>query len=85
MSCGHGCCASNREHWLSVGFSASAMPSRKASAAATNARETVLSKDMDAYQRLRRDGVQPKRIDGCAAVEKVARSRSDIEGGPGCS
>jgi hypothetical protein len=32
-------------------------------------REREMSKDNDAYRRLRRDGVQPKRVDGSAKLE----------------
>lgn len=33
------------------------------------ARERVMSSDNDAYRRLRRDGVQPQRVDGSAELE----------------
>ena len=35
-------------------------------------RETTLSKDLDAYRRLRKNGTQPKTIDGAANVESRA-------------
>lgn len=83
MSCGKPCgCESYRTHLLSVGFSAAAMPSRRPVVADTIAKETVLSRDMDAYKRLRRDGTQPVRIDGCAAVEKIATTAAQVEGRP---
>ena len=85
MACSHGCCPTNRDHWLSIGTTSAAMPSRGARVAATASRERALDRDLDAYQRLRRDGVQPRQIDGCAAVEKVATERHHIEGGPPCS
>jgi hypothetical protein len=86
VPCGHPCaCKTYREHLLSVGFAASAMPSRKGVVAGMERQEARLGKDMDAYQRLRRDGVQPHRIEGCAAVEKVATTRQMVEGGPACS
>lgn len=85
MPCGHPCeCKTYREHLLSVGFAASAMPSRKGAVAGMERQESRLDKDLDAYQRLRRDGVQPGRIEGCAAVEKVATTRQMVEG-PACS
>lgn len=86
MPCGHPCkCSSYREHCLSVGFASAAMPSRRSATARMNQQEQRLGKDLDAYQRLRRDGVQPHRIEGCAAVEKVATTRQMVEGGPPCS
>jgi len=47
-----------------------------------NQREKNWSKDMPAYKRLRKEGLQPKTIDGCAAVEQLATSRHQIEGTP---
>lgn len=82
MSCGKPCdCESYRDHLLSVGFAASAMPSRKGQVAQTEAREAVLGKDMDAYKRLRRDGTQPRSIDGSAHLEARATEKSEIERG----
>lgn len=54
-----------------VGFAPSAMPSRGTNQTAvdTNAREGRWNKDMPAYKRLRRDGLQPERIDGSATLE----------------
>lgn len=39
-----------------------------------------LVRDMEAYRRLRKDGLQPVRIDGCYQVEAKARTRWDVEG-----
>ncbi len=36
-------------------------------------------RDMPAYQRLRRNGVQPKAIDGCAEIEARAMDQREIE------
>lgn len=47
-----------------------------------NQREKNWQKDMPAYKRLRADGLQPKGIDGCYAVEALATSRHQIEGTP---
>lgn len=35
------------------------------------ARERVMSRDNDAYRRLRKDGVQPNRVDGSADLEAI--------------
>ena len=64
-----------------VGFSASAMPSRKIVANDIDATERRWSKDMDAYKRLRRDGLQPAHVDGAARIEREATDRSQVETG----
>jgi len=60
------------ERLRSVGFAASAMPSRAAGAAAkvVNDREGRWNADMPAYKRLRRAGDQPPSIDGAAERER---------------
>lgn len=43
-------------------------------------RDDALDKDLDAYKRLRKNGLQPKAIDGSAALEKSdIRSQFDID------
>ena len=64
-----------------VAFASSAMPSRRNHAASVNATEKRWSKDMDAYKRLRRDGLQPASVDGASNLEKKAEHRSQIETG----
>lgn len=44
-------------------------------------RETVLSKDLDAYRRLRKNGTQPKTIDGAANVESRAEESWQVASG----
>ena len=44
-------------------------------------KDRTLSKDLAAYKRLRRDGVQPTQIDGSAQAEKLGQ-RHVIEGRP---
>lgn len=60
----------------------SATPSRRggARAAHVNATERQWDRDMAAYKRLRRNGVQPPGIDGCAVLEQQATDRVQIEG-----
>jgi hypothetical protein len=41
----------------------------------------VLDKDLDAYKRLRQNGVQPRKIDGSANVEKRAEEKWQVETG----
>lgn len=82
MSCGKPCaCASYRDHLLSISVGAAALPTRKAEVANTTAKEVVLGRDMDAYKRLRANGVQPKGIDGSAHLEKHASDQTQIERG----
>lgn len=38
-------------------------------------------RDMPAYKRLREDGLQPPRIDGCADLEVNASTRFEVESG----
>jgi hypothetical protein len=47
----------------------------------TNKVERNWQKDMPAYKRLRREGLQPKRIDGAAEVEKKAEHKWQVETG----
>jgi hypothetical protein len=46
-----------------------------------NRRDAVLRRDLDAYKRLTDDGLEPKRIDGCAQLEATDAPRHVIEGG----
>jgi hypothetical protein len=64
-----------------VSFAASSMPSRRGQAAQINATERRWEKDMDAYKRLRRDGLQPAHIDGAREIEQKATDRSQVETG----
>ena len=82
MGCGKPCnCGSYREHLLSVSFGAAAMPSRRGDAIATNEREARLELDAPAYKRLRQEGLQPARIDGCHRLEAKATTTAEIEVG----
>lgn len=40
-----------------------------------------VEKDRDAYKRLRKEGLQPPHIDGCAKLEQEAVTRDDITTG----
>jgi len=44
-------------------------------------KDRVLDKDLDAYKRMRQNGVQPKNIDGSAQVEKRAEEKWQVETG----
>jgi hypothetical protein len=54
---------------------------RGAKVAQVNATERGWKKDMPAYKRLRANGLQPKRIDGAAEVERRAQESWQVETG----
>lgn len=63
-----------------VGVAASAMENRGAAVREADAKDKALSKDLDSYKRLRANGLQPKNIDGSAALESSdMRSQFDID------
>jgi len=64
-----------------VSFAASSMPSRKIENNRIEATERQWSKDMDAYKRLKQDGLQPAKIDGAREIEQKATHRSQVETG----
>lgn len=68
-----------------LSVAASAMPSRKdgARAATINQKDKTLEKDLDAYKRLRQEGLQPQAIDGSAIAEQRAEYKWQIESGLG--
>jgi len=51
--------------------------------ASINSTERNWHKDMPAYKRLRKEGLQPKSIDGAAEVEKKAEHKWQVESGIG--
>lgn len=67
--------------WLSVAVAPSATPTRNggAVAAQTNAREDRWQKDMPAYKAMRRQGLQPRQIDGCDELSAKATDRLEVE------
>jgi len=70
--CSKGCCPSQAEHFRSVLIN---KPTPQAQL------ESAFAKDREAYRRLRQNGLQPPRIDGCAVLEKHARTKAEIETG----
>ena len=57
--------------------------SRGSRVAEINKTERQWNVDLPAYKRLRREGLQPKRIDGAAEVEKKAEHKFQVETGIG--
>lgn len=70
MSCARGCCPSQAEHYKSLVFGV---------APPENGYTKRFDADMDAYVRLRKDGLQPPRVDGAADLEKRADTREQVE------
>ena len=84
MSYGCRChCENFLEHARGVNISPSATPSRNRGfeVASQNKRENVLVKDMKAYKSLRRQGLQPKGIDGSAEIATRADHQVEVETG----
>jgi hypothetical protein len=80
MSCGH--CFKCREGTgciRAVSFAPTAMPNRHPQAVEGVAKDKQWDKDMPAYQRIRRNGVQPRRIDDAAQLETRANDQFEIE------
>lgn len=71
MACSRGCCATQAEHYRSISFSAGPT--------APTLKERRWAKDHDAYRALRRQGIQPRCIDGSHRMAQVASSQTEIE------
>jgi len=65
-----------------VSFGANESTTRGAKVAEINQRAKNWDKDMPAYKRLRANGVQPKSIDGAAALEARASTVAEVESRP---
>lgn len=69
--------------YTSVSVAPSATPTRKGGqeAATVNARESRWARDMGAYRELRRQGMQPRQIDGSDRLAATASDRIEVEMG----
>lgn len=65
-----------------ISFGSNSTTTRGASVAEINQRAKNWDKDMPAYKRLRQNGVQPKSIDGAAALEAKASTVAEVESRP---
>lgn len=74
MPCARGCCATQADHWRSIQLNGRP-PSEQ------SGMEKRWKVDMPAYKRLRRNGLQPRGIDGSAALEKHASTKMEVEMG----
>lgn len=70
------------DHLRGFAVSAEATPTRKPHAAESITKDRALDRDLDAYQRLRADGVQPPSNLGCARLEAGADHRWQVESKP---
>ena len=81
------CAGVVRKYFGQVHISASATPTKgmhdgkEIDWAGSKAKERAKEKDMDAYKRLRSEGMQPKRIDGAAKMEREASTTHEITAG----
>ncbi len=75
MPCSRGCCDTLAEHYRSVAFNTSVEARR------IEQKERQWSRDGAAYRRLRRNGLQPHRVAGSAALEAKAGEAIEVEMG----
>jgi len=66
----------------SVAVSSAATPSRSSAmqVQSTNDLAKRWDKDIPAYRRLVKDGLQPEGVDGCAEIEKRADHKEQVQG-----
>lgn len=64
---------------LSVNVGAGALENKGKAVREMSAKDTNLAADLDAYSRLRADGLQPKHIDGAKDLESKVGSQFDID------
>lgn len=65
-----------------ISFGANTTTTRGAQVNEINERAKQWDRDMPAYKRLRKNGLQPQRIDGAAEIEKRASTAAQVEGRP---
>lgn len=68
-------------HMASPAIAADALPNKKHGVRAINQREKNWDRDMPAYKRLRKQGLQPRGIDGAGDIEALADSPLEVEMG----
>lgn len=71
--------------WLckmrSVSVSPAAMPTRRdIRYSSTVQTEKNWNKDIPAYRRLVKEGIQPEGVDGCAELEATANTKEEVQG-----
>lgn len=73
MSCNRGCCPDQAAHYRSISMSPRVHP--------VELTERQWHKDMAAYKSMRRQGLQPRDIDGCAELQARAETVREVEAG----
>lgn len=73
MACSRGCCDTQAEHYRSI--------SMRPGPTVASLTERRWGPDMDAYKRLRMNGLQPKQIDGSARIEAKADTTFEVASG----
>jgi hypothetical protein len=73
MSCVRGCCPDYKTHIQGIRIGGFPSPITE--------KERKWEKDMRAYKNLRRDGLQPKQIDGSYVIERSATDKREVEMG----
>lgn len=73
MSCNRGCCETEAEHIRSISFRAFPHPHTLT--------ERQWDRDMPAYKAMRKQGLQPRDIDGCDELSARAETVREIEAG----
>ena len=63
-----------------VSFGSNSTTTRGGRVAEINQTERQWNVDMPAYKRLRRDGLQPRSVDGAAELERRATTEAQVEG-----
>ena len=76
MSCSRGCCETQAEHFKSLTFNGWGSYN-------TQRRETIMSKDMAAFKRLRDEGLRPGRLTGARLLERDAEIPQEVQLGHG--
>lgn len=64
-----------------IRFSGTCTPGRKPEVVQQIAFDNSMTRDNEAYKRLRKEGLQPKSVKGSADVEQFATSRFEVESG----
>ncbi len=64
-----------------INFSGTCTPNRKPEVVQQNSFVKEMSRDLDAYRRLRAEGYQPKGVKGAGDVEQFATSKFEVESG----
>lgn len=75
MSCERGCCPSPAEHYKSLSYVDHGRGSY-------HTKDKILSMDRDAYARLRKNGLQPRSVNGAYDVERKAKTDAQVEWRP---